>query len=514
MSVRTRILTFSSGILVAFGIVFAIGYVQVVSTILPRLESHVRERAKSEASSLAQQLDVVLGADDRRALAAIADAIAAQEDFRGLEVRDDKNNVLAVRGQPMPDAMGGDALTPIDADGEPYIRAWTKVEFEGVTLGRVSVAYSTERVEELGAWTHRVAVIAVVVWILAFIFAQLFARSLIQPFRAMTDFSRRVANGGFGEQLAIEGPSEMKNLAKDLNAMSAQLATRAAKNESMQKELLEVSRLAGMAEVATGVLHNVGNVLNSLNVSITLVGDRLAASKVPALAKTVALYETHPGGLQGLLATGKGTALPAYLSGVSKQLTDDLSTLRSEVTSVASHVEHIKTIVAMQQTHARAGGVEEQVDVAELVTDAIRFGELSFQRHGVEIERDYDSVPKLVADRHKVLQILINLISNARHAVIGFAQAPKIVIRLRREDDTLVLSIIDNGCGISEENAAKIFRHGFTTKPGGHGFGLHASANAARELGGSVDMHSDGVGKGATFTVRIPLKGTANDLTN
>jgi signal transduction histidine kinase len=109
-------------------------------------------------------------------------------------------------------------------------------------------------------------------------------------------------------------------------------------------------------------------------------------------------------------------------------------------------------------------------------------------------------------EKHRVLQILVNLIRNAKYALDDSKRTDKLLtIKLGRNGgDHIKIDVVDNGVGIPEENLTRIFGHGFTTRSNGHGFGLHSSALAIKELGGSLTAHSDGVGKGATFTLLLP----------
>jgi C4-dicarboxylate-specific signal transduction histidine kinase len=351
-----------------------------------------------------------------------------------------------------------------------------------------------------------------------------FARAFVSPIRAMMSFSRKVAGGTLSERLATEARGELGELRDYLNQMTADLERReaerkaaAAHAEEMQSELLSVSRMAGMAEVATGVLHNVGNVLNSLNVSVSMISDQVRGSRVSGLTRSIELVDRFPGGLLAFLETEKGKVLPTYLTSVSKRLSEENAKVLDELASVNRHVEHIKTIVAMQQSYARPSGVREAVVIAQLIDDALHMGESSFARHGVEVIKDYSGTLTIETERHKLLQIMINLISNARHALKdqrARASQPglqQLFVRVRTEPSKAVISVVDTGVGIPAENLDKIFRHGFTTKPGGHGFGLHASANAARELGGSLRVFSEGAGCGATFTLELPISDDEGD---
>ena len=278
--------------------------------------------------------------------------------------------------------------------------------------------------------------------------------------------------------------------------------------QETHRRLVESSRQAGMAEVATGVLHNVGNVLNSINVSATLVAEMLAKSKAANLTKAAALLREHAADLGVFLtADPKGKQLPDYFSQLAEHLATERATLLSEMDQLRKHTEHIKDIVAMQQSYAKISGVTESIKATELVEDALRLNAGALTRHDVQVVRDYAVDPALIIDKHKVLQILVNLIRNAKYACDESGRNDKrMTVRVANAEGQVKIEVIDNGVGIPPENLTRIFAHGFTTKNDGHGFGLHSGALAATELGGALTVHSDGVGQGATFTLELPLK--------
>ena len=151
-------------------------------------------------------------------------------------------------------------------------------------------------------------------------------------------------------------------------------------------------------------------------------------------------------------------------------------------------------------------GVTEMVDVRTLVEDSLRMNEGAFSRHGVTLVRDLQEVPLITVDKHKVLQILVNVIRNAKYACDESGSPEKrVTVRVRAVNGTLLIAVIDTGVGIPPENLQRIFNHGFTTRKGGHGFGLHSCALAAKDLGGSLQGESAGPGQGATFTLTLPL---------
>ncbi len=286
------------------------------------------------------------------------------------------------------------------------------------------------------------------------------------------------------------------------------------KLREVHQQLLETSRLAGMAEVATSVLHNVGNVLNSVNVSATLLLENLKKSKAGYLARVVAMLKEHAADLGAFLtADPKGRQIPEFLGQLAGQLAGEQETAVRELETLRQNIEHIKEIVAMQQSYAKISGLSETVPVSELVEDALAMNAAGLSRHDIELVREFGETPPITVEKHKVLQILVNLIRNAKYACDDAVQADKkITLRIARQEQDVLITVMDNGVGIPPENLTRIFSHGFTTRKDGHGFGLHSGALTARELGGALTVHSDGPGRGATFILKLPLDSAKNDL--
>jgi PAS domain S-box-containing protein len=276
--------------------------------------------------------------------------------------------------------------------------------------------------------------------------------------------------------------------------------------EQVHKQLLVASRQAGMAEVATNVLHNVGNVLNSVNVSASLIAEGIKKSKGAGLVRAAALLSEHAHDLANFLSGAQGKHLVPYVQQLAADLVRERDTATAELSALRSNVEHIKEIVAMQQSYARRGGVIDTLDIRVLVEDSLRMNEGAFSRHGVLLSRDFEDIPPIQVDKHKVLQILVNVIRNAKYACNeAKAGEKRVTVRIRAAIDSALISVIDTGVGIPKENLNRIFNHGFTTRPDGHGFGLHSSALAAKALGGSLHAESAGPGQGATFTLTLPF---------
>jgi PAS domain S-box-containing protein len=290
-----------------------------------------------------------------------------------------------------------------------------------------------------------------------------------------------------------------------------------ARAEELGRELMEVSRQAGMAEISAGVLHNVGNVLNSIIVSATVVKEQLTRSRVGNLVKATRLLEEHMADLPAFLSTERGRVLPPYLVEAAANLAASLEATQGDLVRIEKGTEHIRAIIMTQQSYARHRAPAEALLLSDVIADVLTMNETSFDRHHLRIVKRYEADPIVVSDRHRIMQILVNLLSNARQAFgedRGIDPPPVVEISTHMTaDGKLALVVADNGVGISPENLARIFEHGFTTRKTGHGFGLHSSAQAARDLGGELSFTSDGLGKGTSFTLTLPVAtDTSTDL--
>jgi PAS domain S-box-containing protein len=274
------------------------------------------------------------------------------------------------------------------------------------------------------------------------------------------------------------------------------------------RELVDASRQAGMAEIAINVLHNVGNVLNSVNVSAGLVGITLRKSRVGALARAVDLMQSHAGDIGDFLANDpKGKLLPGYLKRATDAVAEEQRRMATELGHLNKSIDHIKSVVSTQQSFARSVCLVEPVQVCDLAEDALRMNGGELARLRVAVEKRFEPVPIVNLDRPRALQILVNLINNAGHAMENVPHdSRRITLHVSAIDGhSLRIAVQDQGEGIPAENLTRIFAHGFTTRATGHGFGLHSCALAARQMGGTLSVHSDGPGQGATFTLELPV---------
>ncbi|EAU64704.1 ATP-binding protein [Stigmatella aurantiaca] len=353
-------------------------------------------------------------------------------------------------------------------------------------------------------------------------------QQITRPLLDFTEATGKLEAGDFNVSLDIWREDELGQLAHAFHQMAGEIQRREEAlrqaNEGLElrveertrelkdahRQLVESALQVGRAEIATNVLHNVGNVLSSVLISSMLAKERLSGLKLENVERVAALLEEHRGDLSAFIQGDKRgqTTLP-FLTQLGKNLQSERKEILLLLNDVSRHTEHIGAIVNLQQRYARTSHhLHEQVDLRALVEDALRINQAALGRHSVKVERLLADIPSVLTEKHKVLLILVNLISNAKYALDAMPEAERrLSVRIERplSDGFICIEVKDNGVGIAPELLTRIFQHGFTTRQEGHGFGLHSSALAAQELGGTLKVHSDGPGQGASFILELPV---------
>jgi C4-dicarboxylate-specific signal transduction histidine kinase len=414
-------------------------------------------------------------------------------------------------------------------------------DYSSIQWGWIHVGLSLDSYDKSRRTLNlRTGILAVVCVLISLTASILYASRFVRPILQLQSVVERVAGGDLTARSDIRSRDEIEQLSHAFNSMADMILHHdhqlsdskrdlelrvmkrthelreqvSAKDVALaeladaQKRLIELSRLSGMAEVATGVLHNVGNVLNSVNVSATIVADHLRDFRISQFCQLVGVLEEHKSGLNEFVETDpRGRRVLPYMANLARQLEQDRDQFGKEMAMLVQHINHIKEIVAMQQTYARSAGVFEKVAVSDLIGDAIAIASPGLERHSIDLQIQGEQMPPILTDRHKVLQILLNLLRNAMDSLKESAGPDRqITIQVDRvPEDRVAIRLSDNGIGIPEPNIVRIFSHGFTTKKDGHGFGLHSGALAAKQIGGSLTAASEGPGAGAVFTLELPI---------
>ena len=326
-------------------------------------------------------------------------------------------------------------------------------------------------------------------------------RSVVRPLVDLTAHAVRVGRGDdLTARLDSRRTDELGVLAREFDSMMGKLA-------ASRAELVQAARLSGRAEVATAVLHNVGNVLNSVTVSAAGLQRGLSTGALAELERLEPLLAAHATDLAAWMqGDERGRHLPGYLAALAAQARTERAALAAEAATLDEGLQHVSVLVRAQAQHAGAAGPAERVDLPGQVESALRLSDDGTLGPAIEVSREFDLVPQVLVPRHRVLEILVNLLRNARESLRAApVEARRLVVRVVNGSGLVRIEVCDNGVGIAPENLARVFQPRYSTKSGGQGLGLHASANTARELGGSLTAHSAGQGQGATFVLELPV---------
>jgi signal transduction histidine kinase len=274
---------------------------------------------------------------------------------------------------------------------------------------------------------------------------------------------------------------------------------------SAQQELVAKAHKAGMADIATGTLHSVGNVLNSINTSIYMMKDIIKDSPLKDLQKANLLLKKHMDDLQNFLTSDpRGSKLMQFYLKLENSFFNLQNLIYNHLNRLMDRINLVNEIIIAQQNYAGAQPALEELDLADIVEDALKLQASTLEKYKLNIVKKYQKVPKAVVQRTKFLHILINLVNNARDAMLEIPENERVLtISLHSDAQNIYLEVSDTGCGISSELLRSIFTQGYTTKHGDRGYGLHSCVNYMAEMGGLIWAESPGIGKGATFILQF-----------
>ncbi|MET0405817.1 MAG: ATP-binding sensor histidine kinase [Cystobacter sp.] len=322
------------------------------------------------------------------------------------------------------------------------------------------------------------------------------------------------------EHLASQASISIDNARLYSNVQKAETALRMANEElearvqqrtqelkQAQARLVETARRVGMAEVATNVLHDVGNALTSIVVDTELMRGAVTASRISRLKQAMTLLEDNREQLPEFFTPDAlGPQLVDYLIQLSGELEQEQFFFSSRLEAMDTSVSRVRAIVEGQRAHATSTLMLEECNLGEVLDEALRVEQGALRQAGITLCREVQELPPVKTDKHKVLTILLNLLSNARQALGALPQAsPRLTVRMAREDGWVRMQVVDTGVGIDPSIRPRLFTQGFTTRPHGHGIGLHSSSLTVRLMGGQLSLDSEGPGRGATATLLIPF---------
>ncbi|MFA6288096.1 MAG: ATP-binding protein [Opitutaceae bacterium] len=528
-SIHRQILLFAC--LICLAVLLPVGGVLLLNHI-SQFKTKLSQSFQATARIIATNSSAALAFNDKAAAKEILESLVNDHSISSAVLYDKAGGLLVSYGE-IP------SMSPSAQRNDGFSSVRVEVSYKGEPYGQLLLLsrYPAELRSTIATWVFVYCTGILLAGALAFMLASRFHRAVAVPLQLLANTAADVtASQNYNVRMPVNGPREISELAKVFNAMLEEIGRRdadlAAKSVALSlqlkelrrevqereaaeqrlrennREMMRLSREAGMAEVATGVLHNIGNALNSINVSTELLFAQIqdqARGSSSALRdfftappeNAAAVFSSHP--------TGPG--VKKFATSLSSLVAVQMEEASRELAALRTGVTHLKDIVSRQQSLAKNAPISEPFDLREAISDAILLNKISPKDVSLRIEQPPEGPVTAYADRGSVVQILINLITNAREAVEETQGTEKIIlIGIARTPDGehTSVSVTDNGCGIASDQLVSIFSYGFTTKKGGHGFGLHNAANIARLMGGSLLVQSDGPGKGTTFTLMLP----------
>jgi two-component system, NtrC family, sensor kinase len=298
-----------------------------------------------------------------------------------------------------------------------------------------------------------------------------------------------------------------QNQLRDLNQnLEHKVLARTSELKAAQEKLVESARAAGVAEVAINVLHNIGNVLNSVNVINQTNYELIKKSKTLALVKTAELLTANTDQIESYLSNDpRGKKIPELFSKLALALKEENNSLEENTYRMLNSISMMTNIISTQQQYAKTNLLQENIQLSSILDEAINIQANLIANYHVQLNRHYRKVDDISVEKAKVYQILNNLLVNAIQASHADEKiSTTIDLDIHQQDNTVIFEIKDNGTGIKKEDLTKVFHHGYTTKKTGHGFGLHSCANLMSEMHGEIQATSEGIGKGACFRLIFP----------
>ena len=367
----------------------------------------------------------------------------------------------------------------------------------------------------------RLIIVIVGTTILIFYFSKISinrqAVKIINPLLELSKIVDNISSREYDHEINIKSDDEVGLLAENIESMRKTISDytenlekkvedRTAKIKSMQKQMVEKAHKAGMADVATETLHNVGNILTSVKTSSQILTDIMRNPQYDGLKEANSLLRKNIDIIESFITDDpKGKKLMNYYLLLEEGFKNEVDVVNSHLSRLEEKIELIAEVIAAQQSYTSADGMNEHYNVCDIIDDALTMQMGSIERYNIKIIREYDDVPEVNLQKTKFIHVIINLINNAKDAMRDQSDNRNITIKVFSENEMVFVKFIDTGSGIAKDNLGKIFSHGFTTKDTGHGFGLHSSANYMTEMNGTLTAASDGPRLGAQFTVGLKI---------
>ena len=357
----------------------------------------------------------------------------------------------------------------------------------------------------------------------------LFTRNFIRSMLVLRDGVEKISKGDLKHRILMDGLTcqEFTLLSDSFNSMTGKLRASYEQLEQHSKDLehkveertddlkmaqaklLQQAHEAGMAEMAVGILHNIGNAITPAKVSTALLIKRINESRIRNHIKDMMARFGDILSKPNSSSQEETEKLKQIVEVLPDAVIEEFDHINSEVKRIRDKHEHIESIIHLQLRYARLSGNVENVNVNKVVLDSLEMLDESITKYSVTLIKDLDpNLPPIKSEKSKLLQVVVNLVKNGVEAMRDADSVERTLAISTHTDssgENIAISIKDTGMGFAPEDKKKLFTYGYTTKKTGSGFGLHSCANFLIANKGSIEAISDGPGTGAEFIVHLSL---------
>lgn len=345
-----------------------------------------------------------------------------------------------------------------------------------------------------------------------------YAEKFTRPLQILTDSARSIEQGNYSDEITITTDDEIgilshsfeemrKKIRRYVDNLERLVEERTSQLRTVQQELLDKAHKAGMADVATETLHNVGNILNSITTSMHLLQQAFTRCPTADLSRALTIIREHGDDIPSFLNTSqKAEMLIRYLLKLDTLFGKYQIESIEHLDRLSLKVQMIADVIAAQQAFTMNSQYTRTADVHKLIEDALTMQSGSFEKYRITCKRVYGQLPEIQLQPNKFIHVIINILKNAEEAMFADTGRERIItIRTSATESFVQVEIKDTGHGVTKKEMEQIFTYGYTTKPDGHGFGLHSCANYITEMKGQIWAESEGHNTGTTLFIKLPI---------
>lgn len=317
---------------------------------------------------------------------------------------------------------------------------------------------------------------------------------------------------GIGHNITARKESEetLNKLNQDLLAQSEELKALNAQLTKQKEQELEKAIAQGKFEIASEVLHDIGNALVGFGSYLNRINRAIELNNLDTVKNLAAFLKAQQATLATAIGTDKANALVTLTENLANTQSTNQQEIATSMTELLNIISHIQEILNIQRQFVRDHGSgsheRKPVNIANLIDNCRSMLFASMDRKGIQLKINVQpGLPIIKGDHTKLMQVILNVLKNSVEAIHVDTPEKQITVAAAAADEGIVLVVTDNGQGFTAETGSRFFERGFTTKKTGTGLGLYNCKSIIESHGGTFSIKSDGPGLGAVTTIKLEV---------